>query len=246
MFRVSPWIQYDPNGETQQDHSHLTRTDNIRFRSMNEDIEMDAPQISTLRDDETPPPQPARTGKFRVKLVMGDNKRAGSSAAGPSPRKRESDEDEDDEDEEDQLIDDDDDEPRVPAPAAAAALPAPTTNEKRGTGAKRGTGVGRGRGRGRGAKAKLGGRAGTYPQLEAWSCYKTVRIQILPQLHCPARVLKVSVQLPCLRAPFRPSVVPVLPRSEEEDRKLQASNVHLVNALQSLCHVFNAIHCYSF
>jgi hypothetical protein len=165
MFRVSPWIQYDPNGETQQDHSHLTRTDNIRFRSMNEDVEMDAPQISTLRDDETPPPQQShRTSKFRVKLTMGD-KRVGSSAAASSPSKQEphdeDEEDEDEEDEEDQLIDDDDDEPRLPVPTATAS--APPGNEKRGTGARRGTATtGRGRGRGRGAKTKNAGHAGAF------------------------------------------------------------------------------------
>ena len=162
MFRVSPWIQYDPNGETTQDHHH-TRTDNIRFRSMNEDVEMDAPQISTLRDDETPPPQPAhRTGKFRVKLVMGEGKRAESSAGASQRKEGESDdEDEDEDDEEDQLIDDDDEEGRMHAPAAFVSAPAPAT-EKRGTGVKRGTGTGRGRGRGRGAKAKIAGRVGVY------------------------------------------------------------------------------------
>ncbi|EKM61434.1 uncharacterized protein PHACADRAFT_248039 [Phanerochaete carnosa HHB-10118-sp] len=156
MFRVSPWIQYDPNGETQQDHS---RSDH-RFRNMNEDVDMDAPQISTLKEEETPEPQPSpgRQTKFRVKLVMNDNKLRAAPPAGPSGRKEEpkleSEDEEDEDEEEDQLIDDDEEEPRAGAPAAV--VPAPVPTEKRGAGAKRGTTTGRGRGRGRGARAKAG------------------------------------------------------------------------------------------
>lgn len=78
---------------------------------MNTDVDMGTPQISTLREEETPPPQPSR-GKFRVNLLVGEK----SGSTGPSissgkPR-AESDEEEDeleqDELEEDQLIDDDD------------------------------------------------------------------------------------------------------------------------------------------
>lgn len=154
-FRASPWIPYEPNGETQQDHS---RPD-VRFRNMNEDVDMDAPQISTLREEETPEPQPSQT-KFRVKLLMNENKPRAGPPPGPSARKEEpqaesEDDDEEDDEEEDQLIDDDDDEPRTDAPTTTVSAPVPT--EKRGAGAKRGTGAtGRGRGRGRGGKARAG------------------------------------------------------------------------------------------
>lgn len=153
MFRVSPWIPYDPNADTQHD----SRSDN-RHRNMNEDVDMDAPQISTLREEETPEPQPnpSRTSKFRVKLVMSEGSKRPGFSAGPSTKKSvargETDDDEDDE-EEDQLIDDDDEVPRAPAPVAVVSAPPPV--EKRAAGAKRGTGVGRGRGRGRGAKSRL-------------------------------------------------------------------------------------------
>lgn len=155
-FRASPWIHF--NAEPHPDHP---RSDNnIRFRSMNEDVDMDAPQISTLREEASPEPQASRTSKFRVKLLMGDNKRAGSSAGTVSAKKADAnpdteDEDEDDEDEEDQLIDDDDDEPKA-APPPVAVVSAPVPAEKRTTGAKRGAAAGgRGRGRGRGGRGKL-------------------------------------------------------------------------------------------
>ena len=64
---------------------------------MNSDVDMDAPQISTLREDETPEPTPSRTSKFRVKLLVNEGKRAGShgSTATQGQTKRGSDEDED-------------------------------------------------------------------------------------------------------------------------------------------------------
>lgn len=85
--------------------------------TMDEDVDMDAPQISTLHEENTPPP--TRTSKFRVKLLVGEKKNRGkgsppcvSAAArksvqsGPTPIP--SDEDIEEEDEEDQLIYDDD------------------------------------------------------------------------------------------------------------------------------------------
>ncbi|KAG6336234.1 hypothetical protein ID866_2853 [Astraeus odoratus] len=102
--------------------------------TMDEDVDMEAPEISTLRVENTPPP--ART-KFRVKLLVGDKKGKGSSSSsnipatsrkvaqsGPTPVQ--SDEDIEEEDEEDQLIDDDDDEPPASAPPAAATTTAST------------------------------------------------------------------------------------------------------------------------
>lgn len=132
---------------------------------MPEDVEMDAPQISTLRDEETPEPQPtpARTSKFRVKLLVNEKKAKRSTASTPSvPRKQpapsvESEDEDEDEEEEDQLIDDDEDESKPPVPSASAG---PVT-EKRITAAKRGiTSTGRGRGRGGGRRKAQLGRAG--------------------------------------------------------------------------------------
>jgi hypothetical protein len=100
VFRASPWITYEP----------LSESTNLAS-DMNQDVDMDAPQISTLREEETPPPQPTRTSKFRVKLLVNDT----SGRASPSltsrtsvPGQGEDEGEEDDEDEEDQLIDDDD------------------------------------------------------------------------------------------------------------------------------------------
>jgi Wiskott-Aldrich syndrome protein len=94
---------------------------------MDGDIDMDAPQISTLRDEETPPP--TRTSKFRVKLLINDSKGAASS----SSRKQGEDEDEDeDEDEEDQLIDDDDDDNSInPNPLTSSARPLDVPGKRR-------------------------------------------------------------------------------------------------------------------
>ncbi|KAJ3545542.1 hypothetical protein NM688_g5614 [Phlebia brevispora] len=153
MFRVSPWITYDPAPEARQEG--LTRTNN-HFYNMPEDVEMDAPQISTLRDEETPEPQPtpARTSKFRVKLLVNENKAKRNGGSGPSashkhsaPSVESEEEDEDEEEEEDQLIDDEDEESKTAVPSTAA------TPDKRGTAAKRGTAsTGRGRGRGGGRR----------------------------------------------------------------------------------------------
>ncbi|OBZ78641.1 hypothetical protein A0H81_01276 [Grifola frondosa] len=146
MFRVSPWITYDPSPDARNEP--LVRS-NIHFYSMNEDVEMDAPQISTLREESTPEPQPTRT-KFRVKLLVNDRKHAGSRASsvsrklaqGDSDEEEEEDEEDEEEEEEDQLIDDDDDE--VKSTTTTATLPA-TAPPIRGSPAKRGRGRGGGR-----------------------------------------------------------------------------------------------------
>lgn len=80
-----------------------------------EDVGMEAPEISTLREEDTPPP--TRTSKLRVKLLLGDKKGKGKSSSpsislatrknaqsGPTPSHSDQDVEED---EEDQLIDDD-------------------------------------------------------------------------------------------------------------------------------------------
>ncbi|EIW87145.1 hypothetical protein CONPUDRAFT_149182 [Coniophora puteana RWD-64-598 SS2] len=99
---------------------------------MDEDVDMDAPQISTLREENTPPP--SRQSKFRVKLLVSEKGSGSGASASPSstPRKLptdippvpsetpEGDVGDDDEDEEDQLIDDDDDD--VQAASASASV----------------------------------------------------------------------------------------------------------------------------
>ncbi|KAI0050611.1 hypothetical protein FA95DRAFT_1676635 [Auriscalpium vulgare] len=107
MFRASPWITYDPPAlpSAPMDADH--------------DADLDAPQISTLREEDTPPPPPspaANRGKFRVKLLVNEpkpgtkfitfNGETGEEAAGASDAPDEEDAPEDD-DEEDELIDDD-------------------------------------------------------------------------------------------------------------------------------------------
>lgn len=121
---------------------------------MTEDVDMDAPQISTLREETTPEPNPARS-KFRVKLLVGDKGGEGSKASSVSSKHGRGDsddeeEDEEDDEEEDQLIDDDDDEASRPAPA----IPAQVTAPPRGSPGRRG-----GRGRGGGRRGRGGGRA---------------------------------------------------------------------------------------
>ncbi|CCM03664.1 uncharacterized protein FIBRA_05808 [Fibroporia radiculosa] len=117
---------------------------------MNEDVDMDAPQISTLREEETPEPQPARTSKFRVKLLVNEGKRSGSSTRKEVRGRSEDEEDEEDE-EEDQLIDDDDDDD-VSQPIPTPVIPIVPSLTSRGSPSKRG-------GRGRGGRRKVAGRA---------------------------------------------------------------------------------------
>ncbi|KAG6841562.1 hypothetical protein C0991_009597 [Blastosporella zonata] len=108
MFRVSPWVSYDPT--TQHSDS-----------SMDQDINMDAPEISTLKDEESPPPQP------KVSTSGRRTKTAKAPPAWPRPRRKEihtDDEYDEVEEEEDQLIDDDEDELMKPVPVTA--LPNPT------------------------------------------------------------------------------------------------------------------------
>ena len=117
MFRASPWINYEPSGGDSRgqltlptDHhpAHYNNRARLHYNIMNHNVDMEAPQISTLRDEESPPPPPNPTrGKFRVNLLVGEK----IQRKNPAPRVA-SDDDEDEEQdelEEDQLIDDDDD-----------------------------------------------------------------------------------------------------------------------------------------
>lgn len=140
-FRVSPWVTYNP---IPGDHNEPLARSNAHFYNMPEDrdVDMDAPQISTLREEDTPEPQPARTSKFRVKLLVNDGKRSGSSGSGPQQQVvAGSDEEDEEEDEEDQLIDDDDDDLKPPrrAPIVPQLIP---SMSMRGSPARRGRGRG--------------------------------------------------------------------------------------------------------
>ena len=104
MFRASPWITYDPPA-----------SDSQPSQPMDNDTEMDAPQISTLHDEGESPPSnasPARTGKFRVKLLVNEAKMGTkfitfNGETGEEARvAEEAEEDEPDEDEEDELMED--------------------------------------------------------------------------------------------------------------------------------------------
>lgn len=104
MFRVSPWVSYDPTTQT---------------FDMDQDIDMDAPEISTLKDEETPPPQPKASGSGRRTKTK-------APTAWPRPRRQENltdDEYDEVEEEEDQLIDDDEDELMKPVPVTALPNP---------------------------------------------------------------------------------------------------------------------------
>lgn len=123
---------------------------------MDEDIEMDAPQISTLGEEETPEPQSTtnRTSKFRVKLLMGNSK--GSSDSRKATHvESEDDEDDEEDEEEDQLIDDDEEEAKPVAPPPPVTITVPSTSA-------RASPAGRGRGRGRGGGRRRGGKLGEY------------------------------------------------------------------------------------
>jgi len=105
MFRASPWVNYSPTTDYQ---GHMDR-----------DIDMDAPQISTLIEEATPPPQ---TKSSVVRKGKQANKPSATSSW-PRPRSKKShtDEEYDEvEEEEDQLIDDDDD---MMKPLPPASLP---------------------------------------------------------------------------------------------------------------------------
>ncbi|KAK7031174.1 hypothetical protein VNI00_013589 [Paramarasmius palmivorus] len=85
---------------------------------MDQDVDMDAPEISTLREEATPPPSKASNPGFRLKLVVKDKTKTIASSSSANRHYGDDDDGEDDdEDQEDQLIDDED----SPAPAPGQA-----------------------------------------------------------------------------------------------------------------------------
>ncbi|KAJ3571615.1 hypothetical protein NP233_g3633 [Leucocoprinus birnbaumii] len=106
MFRASPWVPYQP--------SHQSTT-------MDDDVDMDAPSISTLPEEKTPPPTSRRKADSRKKKPKAAApaapfsiswRKSGTQASDGEPA-------EEGEDEEDQLIDDEDD-VATPAPTPAS------------------------------------------------------------------------------------------------------------------------------
>jgi hypothetical protein len=170
MFRASPWISYEPS----QRQSALPRTNSNDDAASHDTTsssqdphirggDMDAPEISTLREEEeeTPPPDSAGLSfsKFRVNLRLPARTGQGAAASsgsvvgppvGPpsAGRRALSPPDSDDEDEEDQLIDDDElaivtetgrgPNTSSPASLAVAGSPAATPSPRKRGGATRG------------------------------------------------------------------------------------------------------------
>jgi len=140
-FRVTPWRPYVPvpeAGDPPTKDPPLNRH-HSRHDAMDEDIDMDAPQISILQDDKTPPPPTSsslKPTKFKVKLLV--NKKRSASQALPD--------DGHGEDEEDELIDDDEEAPQPadPQPIVPPPLPAaPPKRASRSKAAKTGAGASR-------------------------------------------------------------------------------------------------------
>ena len=142
MFRAAPWKPYIPITEADGPHPARSPPRNRHHNhndTMDEDIDMDAPQISILQDDKTPPPATSsslKPTKFKVKLLV--NKKRSASQALP--------EDGHGEDEEDELIDDDEEVPQPADPQPAAPPPPPAAPPKRASrskASKTGTGASR-------------------------------------------------------------------------------------------------------
>ena len=121
MFRVAPWKPYIPITEADDPP---TKNYHNRHNTMEEDIDMDTPQISILQEDKTPPPSASsslKPTKFKVKLLV--NKKRSASQALPD--------DEHGEDEEDELIDDDEEGPQPAEPQPTVPPPPPAAPPKR-------------------------------------------------------------------------------------------------------------------
>ena len=123
MFCVPLWKAYTPI--TSEPARNLPRNrHHNRHDAMEEDIDMDAPQISILQDDKTPPPSTPsslKPTKFKVKLLV--NKKRSASQALPDNVHGE--------DEEDELIDDDEVVPQPVDPQPAVPPPPPVVPPKR-------------------------------------------------------------------------------------------------------------------
>ncbi|KAH9486440.1 hypothetical protein JR316_0000505 [Psilocybe cubensis] len=123
-FRASPWVTYEPTTTSFSNRQQVSESE------MDDDIDMEAPQISTLREEETPPPQPPK------KLVINPRKRPAATPASTEPwsgtkKKKESNEEEEDEELIDELIDDDDDELAKPSPSSQPGRSTESTSKRK-------------------------------------------------------------------------------------------------------------------
>ncbi|PPQ69442.1 hypothetical protein CVT25_004834 [Psilocybe cyanescens] len=124
-FRASPWVTYEPTT------TYYNRRQQASESEMDEDVNMDAPQISTLREEETPPPHASK------KLTINPRKRPAAPPTSVEPwsgtkKKKENNEDEDEEDQLiDELIDDDDDELAKPSPSSLSGRPTESASKRK-------------------------------------------------------------------------------------------------------------------
>ena len=116
-FRASPWVTYEPT------ISYPNRQQPRPATEMDVDVDMDAPQISTLSEEATPPP-----ASVKSKSKPGWPKPQGWSKgpnvpplhSGKSPHSPFTRDDQDEPEEEDQLIDDDDDDALQPSATSSS------------------------------------------------------------------------------------------------------------------------------
>lgn len=124
MFRASPWVPYQPTP------SHPSTTNN----TMDDDVDMDAPLISTLPEEKTPPPRSKAAAPRKSKPKQAKSTAVEFLRRAPAAAAATSDDDEpleEAEEEEDQLIDDEDDVTNpVPIPSVSAKISEPTPKKK--------------------------------------------------------------------------------------------------------------------
>ena len=123
-FRASPWVTYEPTT------SYPNRQQPRPATEMDVDVDMDAPQISTLPEEATPPPASVKS-KSKPGWAKPQGWSKGPNAplhSGKSPHSPfTKDEQDEPEEEEDQLIDDDDDDALQPSATSSSR---PTENRK--------------------------------------------------------------------------------------------------------------------
>ena len=126
-FRASPWVTYEPTTSypnRQQPRPAAPVTE------MDVDVDMDAPQISTLPEEATPPPASVKS-KSKPGWLKPHGWSKGPNGpplhSGKPPHSPFTRDDQDEPEEEDQLIDDDDDDALQPSATSSSR---PTENRK--------------------------------------------------------------------------------------------------------------------
>jgi Wiskott-Aldrich syndrome protein len=125
-FRASPWVTYEPSIPSR------TRQQPASDSDMDEDIEMDAPQISTLREEDSPPPQPTKKNIIHIK-----KRPASTTLTHPSSDKAPVGNNEEEDQLIDELIDDDDDLAKPSSSSQQVAGRSSDSPQKRKVSAKR-------------------------------------------------------------------------------------------------------------